>query len=97
MKTDAQRYRNGEMRIKAAAIRIGHKVWSLDPPARHDAVMRHVFKETGEPVRFDPQGQGFVTECGRFLNRRQAEVVARRSGRLEGELIGSVLTSEDLW
>ena len=41
--------------------------------------------------------QGFLTENGVFLTRTQAEKYARNSGQLTKPLIGSVLTSEDLW
>lgn len=41
--------------------------------------------------------QGFLTSAGRFVDRKEGEVVARESGQLKGKLIGSVLTSEDLW
>jgi hypothetical protein len=85
------------MRIRAAAVRLGDKIWTLDPPHRHHHIMQMITRETGKRVPFDPDNQGFITECGRFLNRRQTETVARDSGQLVGDRIGSVLTSEDLW
>ncbi len=39
---------------------------------------------------------GFITENGRFLTRRQALTYGRSIGQVK-KLIGSVLTSEDLW
>ena len=85
------------MEIRAAAVRVGTTVYTLDPPARHDTVLRLIAGITGERVP-NHKEQGFVTKCGRFLNRKQAGTVARRAGQLE-ELqwphIG--LNSEDLW
>jgi hypothetical protein len=50
-----------------------------------------------------PQGymkggtQGFVTDTGVFLDRVRALEHAKVCGQFRGKLIGSVLTSEDLW
>lgn len=41
--------------------------------------------------------QGFLTSEGRFVSRKEAEVIARNCGQLVGSLIGGELTSEDLW
>ncbi len=43
--------------------------------------------------------QGFITDKGTFLDRKQAIYHAILSGQIKdtGDLIGSVLTSEDLW
>ena len=41
--------------------------------------------------------QGFLTSKGRFVSRKEAEVIARNCGQLVGNLIGGELTSEDLW
>lgn len=50
------------------------------------------------PTPDDPDPtQGFVTDDGTFLARADAEAHARACGQLAGRLIGSVLTSEDLW
>ena len=44
-----------------------------------------------------PFETGFITHVGTFLTRDETEIFARRSGQLEGELKGTILTSEDLW
>lgn len=91
------RFRSGEMKVDVAAIRTrGGEVFSLPRPARHDAVIRLVFKKTGQKVTTADE-QGFLSDCGIFLSRKQAEAVARRSGQLTGPVIGGSLTSEDLW
>lgn len=41
--------------------------------------------------------QGFVTDDGKFLTRDEAEKHALACGQLTKPLIGSILTSEDLW
>lgn len=41
--------------------------------------------------------QGFFTSKFRFVSREEAEKIARECGQLEGDLIGGMLTSEDLW
>lgn len=44
-----------------------------------------------------PSAQGFYTSKGRFVSRNEAEIIARECGQITGKLIGSVLTSEDLY
>jgi len=54
----------------------------------------------GELTSVDTHGenQGFLDESGRYLNRKQAEVNAILNDQLKGgKMIGSILTSEDLW
>ena len=41
--------------------------------------------------------QGFLTSHGRFVSRQEAEDIARNCGQVVGDLIGGVLTSEDLY
>lgn len=41
--------------------------------------------------------QGFLTSKGRFVSRKEAEVIARNCGQVIGRLLGGELTSEDLW
>lgn len=45
-----------------------------------------------------PGQQGFLSSDGAFHDRQEALVIARLAKQLKnGRLIGSVLTSEDLW
>ena len=93
MSTAQERYRSGQMRIVAASVRTKDgTTWTLAPPARHCHIQRTLTKESLINAE-----QGFQTNCGRFLTRKQALAVVRRNGQLKGELLGSVLTSEDLW
>jgi len=41
--------------------------------------------------------QGFLTNKNRFLNREDSLKLVKQNGQLTKPLIGSVLTSEDLW
>lgn len=87
------------LRVVAAAIRDDEgKVWSLPAPARHYQVIRFM-RESGYVGGVNgPDQQGFLLSDGRFARRKAAGPVARKAGQLkDGKLIGSVLTSEDLW
>ena len=41
--------------------------------------------------------QGFLTTKNRFLTRADALELVKETGQLKGDIIGGVLTSEDLW
>lgn len=41
--------------------------------------------------------QGFLTTKNRFLDRKDALLLVKDNGQLTKPLLGSVLTSEDLW
>jgi len=41
--------------------------------------------------------QGFLTTKDRFLTRDEALELVKSNGQLKGDIIGRVLTSEDLW
>lgn len=47
--------------------------------------------------RWDDCVQGFLTNKNRFLTRDEAFELVKTNGQLKEDLIGSVLTSEDLW
>lgn len=82
--------------ITGVAIRdLDGKVWSLPAPNRHYNVIHMIYTETKQQVPRN-WAQGFVTESGRFLTRRQARMVAQKTGQFTGEVRGT-LTSEDLW
>ncbi len=92
-------------RITAAAIRFNGVVLSLPPPARHHHCIRaatHVGYDDWRPEH----EQGFETDTGRFVDRREAMLIARAQGQLipraggymQGEISnGDVLFSEDVW
>ena len=47
--------------------------------------------------RWDDCVQGFLTTKNRFLNRDEALELVKNNGQLTKPLLGSELTSEDLW
>ncbi len=53
-------------------------------------------KEEMQAIMSDPWKVGFITENGRFLTRSQALLYGRQIGQID-TIIGSELTSEDLW
>lgn len=91
--------------ITHVAIRFQDKIWSLPRPYRHHHIIRMIMyldKEYGkgelDAVDAYRDDQGFLDESGKYLTRNQAQVNAELNGQIRnGKLIGSVLTSEDLW
>jgi hypothetical protein len=69
---------------------------------RHADIRNQIMDETKAPreevsaLMSDKWSVGFITENGRFLTRMQAFVYGRNRNQI-GEIIGSELTSEDLW
>jgi len=47
--------------------------------------------------RWDDCEQGFLTTKNRFLTREEGLELVKQTGQLKGDIIGGVLTSEDLW
>ena len=89
------------LQVVRAAIRIetpfGEIPFSLAQPKRHFEIIEELrLRGYDGPVQGDRQG--FILSDGRFVMRLAAYSVARRAGQIRrGELIGSILTSEDLW
>lgn len=92
--------------IVAAAIRINGAVISMPPPARHHDILRQISGLYGPGDRpawtYEREEQGFLDDCGRFRDRRQALRHATECGqllrtRMPGGYQGDELFSEDLW
>lgn len=93
------------MRIVSAAIKLGDVIVSMPCPARHHDILNYM----GVPLakRVKPSDQGFLTDTGRFLNRKAAYYVARANNQIDwgrrfvrsnkGQTKRSTLYSEDLW
>jgi len=82
--------RKGWMRIKAAAV---VHLCQIFTGHRHvDAVRKAVKATNVRPVR---GAQGFITECGEFLDREQAALHAFGSGQIKEKK--RYLYSEDLY
>lgn len=89
-----------DMRIAAAAIMKDGEVYSLPPPARHHDVLRHMVTLGLQQTSGDEQG--FLTECGEFVRRKPALMIAEHAGQLNrkqgpGTYQGPELFSEDVW
>ena len=80
------------MKIKEAAIQHEGKVWTGH---RHSDVIYKIIAECGKEAAPVRGTQGFVTECGKFLNRKEAAKVAFESGQMSEDV--GCLMSEDLY
>ena len=91
--------------IVAAAIRFGPLICVVPAPGRHHNILHAIYELTkGErsDASYVLEKQGFVTDQGVFLDRRQAflhavlhDQLKRRTG--PGYYNGDELFSEDLW
>jgi hypothetical protein len=84
--------------VVAAAVQAHGMTFSLPRPARHHDVL-HLMHSLGLPD--GPSwvtGQGFLLSSGRWVNRRDAWLVAVAAGQLlERDRNGPELFSEDVW
>lgn len=79
--------------IASAAINAGGLIFSLARPARHSDIIRAMSETVeGRPL---VGVQGFVTNDGRFLGRKEAAKLAFESGQI-AEFRDELFT-EDLW
>jgi hypothetical protein len=82
--------------ISRAAIRVDDHVYSVPRPGRHHDVFKMMSARALERSRIDDQG--FVTSAGRFVDRKEAAVLARAAHQLIREPTPpDMLTSEDVW
>ena len=79
-------------KIVAVALKLGDKIYTLPPPARHSDLFKLEEKEILARAE-----QGFLTNEGQFVTRKQAAVIAVRAGQVKSPSIPSCLISEDLW
>lgn len=84
------------MKIIAAATMINGTVWAIPAPARHHHIVHWLAKDLKfhQPV-FGKQG--FITDTGEFLDRKQARALAVRNGQCPAPDHATDLFSEDLW
>lgn len=84
-------------RIVAAAVKVGAVVVSAAAPARHGHLIQTIHN-LNRKHHIPPSDQGFLTSTGRFVNRKEARMIAD----IEGQIIRDVhglpeLFSEDVW
>jgi hypothetical protein len=82
-------------RIISVAISAFGVVASLPAPARHGDVLRKLYEFNEIAVRSDRQG--FLTNTGRYVNRRDAAVIALAARQVDKLIAAPDLYSEDLW
>lgn len=85
-------------KIAAAALQLDDMTISAPPPARHHTLIHAIDKYLPEERLILPTNQGFITNTGRFVNRREAAAIAFEAAqvtKLEWPHAG--LHSEDLW
>lgn len=87
----------------AIIIREGNDrgLYTSPKPQRHGGLMQEMIEDWGcEPPVVGEEG--FLTSAGRFVNRKEALVLARAAGQLRrrkqpGDYDGDELFSEDVW
>jgi len=80
--------------ITRVALKRGDTVLVGEPGWRHDSVI-HANHRTGNYSKEVRDIQGFVTDNGEFLDRKQAADHALKCGQIKEPV--SVLFSEDVW
>lgn len=89
-----------EQRLVGVAIRLDDgEVFSLPAPNRHHDVIREIRRARGMDVHVSGDRQGFITDAGEFLSRKQALDVANIQGQIIKGPSAPVhgLFSEDVW
>ena len=81
--------------IDRVAFRLHDRVVSLPRPARHSALVA-ILAVTDPDLLVQPNQQGFLTDSGEFVDRKQAKQIAVTTGQVlpDGR---DELFSEDLW
>lgn len=67
-------------------------IYKIELGWRHPDILHRFIGEVSK----DPDDQGFYTSKGRFVTREEGLIIARAAGQV-GDIIGGVLTSEDLY
>lgn len=80
------------MRIKEAAILHDGKIWT---GRRHHIVIAKIVEECGRQAAPVLGEQGFITECGKFCDRKTAAQIAFEAGQTP--VPKKELFSEDLY
>ena len=90
-------------RIFQAAIRrdSDNHVFTLPQPAKHNHLIDHIISTSNGEVKRVGYGykQGFITtRDNRFVDRKEACIIARAAGQIEGKSSAvTLLYSEDIW
>jgi hypothetical protein len=84
-----------EQQITSVAIKIDDKIYILPRPARHNDVIRYLVENGFQPPIKGVQG--FITNTGEFVDRKQGKIIATKANQLIKETHPTMLFSEDLW
>lgn len=84
-------------RIAGVAIRMTDRMFvSMPAPARHGDLIREL--HLCGAGTYAHNEQGFVTECGTYVDRQRARIIATAAGQLKPDAREHVeLFSEDVW
>lgn len=84
-------------RIEAAAIMFRGGAVSVPRPGRHPDVIKEIIRRFGLTEKDWPVigEQGFITDDGHFVGRREAARIAHEAGQTTQRL--ARLFSEDVW
>ena len=85
-------------RIVAAAVSVDGVIISMEQPKRHGDILENLFFFFNVAENVEKQMiQGFLTNQGKFVNRKAAMRIAKRAGQVDKNDEGTTLISEDLW
>lgn len=92
---NCRRNRREDMRIKCAAIRYNDQIYEGN--SHSEIGLKMVRDGICQPPYPGGDDQGFVTECGRYVRRQPARMIALRAGQIgEKTVHPTMLFSEDL-
>lgn len=95
-------------RIIGVAMLVDERLYSLPRPNRHGNVIMHMALAGEDKGAISAAEQGFITDIGRFVGRREAMQIAKAAGQIRTtrvvdgitrthEPVSDELYSEDLW
>ena len=88
-------------RIARVAIRVNGEVLAKDPPHRHFHIQNEVVpRSRAEGWTITDYEEGFTTDGGRFVGRKEAWGIAEAAGQIlypDASYAKSLLFSENLW
>ncbi len=82
--------------IEKAALRIDIVTFSVERPGRHHTII-HALVDLGMPKPINTEHTGFITSTGRFVDRKEAAIIALNAKQTDKLIAPPNLYSEDLW
>lgn len=84
--------------ITGVAILLDGIIHQMPRPARHFHLVYSMFEQGYDSCLAGPEGEGFVTSTGRWVNRTEALAIAMAAGQVAVKVGNpTILFSEDLW